>query len=43
MNDTLRAVFYQGAGFGAIWQHLLVLLAWAAAFFVISIKYFRCE
>jgi ABC-2 type transport system permease protein len=43
MNDALRAIFYQGAGFGDIWQHLLVLVAWSVVCLIISIKFFRWE
>jgi ABC-2 type transport system permease protein len=43
MNDALRAVFYQGAGFGDIWQHLLILLGWSVAFLFVSIKTLRWE
>jgi ABC-2 type transport system permease protein len=41
--DALRAVCYQGAGFGDIWPHLLALAAWAVACIVISLKFFRWE
>jgi len=43
MNDALRAVLYQGAGFGDIWQHLLVLAAWTIGCLIISMKSFRWE
>jgi ABC-2 type transport system permease protein len=43
MNDALRAIFYQGAGFGDIWQHLLVLVGWSVVCLVISIRFFRWE
>jgi len=43
MNDALRMVFYQGAGIGDIWQHLLVLAGWTMACLAISIKFFRWE
>ena len=43
MNDALRAIFFQGAGFGDIWQHLVVLVAWTVACLAISIKFFRWE
>lgn len=43
MNDALRLVFYEGAGIGDIWQHLLVLVGWTVACFIISIKFFRWE
>jgi ABC-2 type transport system permease protein len=43
MNDALRVILFQGAGFGDIWQHLLVLLGWSAVCLIISIKFFRWE
>lgn len=43
MSEALRQVFYQGAGFGDIWPALLILLGWAAACLVVSLKTFRWE
>jgi ABC-2 type transport system permease protein len=43
MNDALRLVFYQGAGLGDIWQHLLVLAGWTVACFMLSVRFFRWE
>ena len=43
MSDALRGVFYQGAGFGDIWQNLLIMAAWILACLAISIKFFRWE
>ncbi len=43
MNDALRLVFYQGAGLGDIWVHLLVLAGWTAVCLAVSIKFFRWE
>jgi len=43
VSDALRAIMYQGAGFGDIWQHLLVMVGWIAGCLIISIKFFRWE
>jgi ABC-2 type transport system permease protein len=43
MNDALRAIFFQGAGIGDVWQHLLVMAAWTVACFAVSIRFFRWE
>jgi ABC-2 type transport system permease protein len=43
MSDALRAVFYQGAGIGDIWQNLLVMGGWILACLAVSIKFFRWE
>ena len=43
MGDALRAVVYNGAGIGDIWQKLLIVTGWIAACSVISIKFFRWE
>ena len=43
MGDALRAVVYNSAGVGDIWQKLLIMAGWIAACLVISIKFFRWE
>jgi ABC-2 type transport system permease protein len=43
MSDALRAVFYQGAGIGDIWQNLLMMAGWILACLAVSIKFFRWE
>ena len=43
MGDALRAVVYNGAGIGDIWQKLLIMTGWIAVCSVISIKFFRWE
>ena len=43
MGDALRAVVYNGAGIGDIWQKLLIMAGWIAACSIISIKFFRWE
>ena len=43
MGDALRAVAYNGAGIGDIWQKILIMAGWIAACSVISIKFFRWE
>jgi ABC-2 type transport system permease protein len=43
MADCLRMIFYQGAGFGDIWQNLLIVTGWTAACIAVSIKFFRWE
>jgi ABC-2 type transport system permease protein len=42
-GDALRAVFYQNAGFGDIWQNLAIIGAWIVACLAISIKFFKWE
>ena len=43
VGDALRAVMYNGAGIGDIWQKLAILAAWMAAFLVVTVKFFRWE
>ena len=43
MGDALRAVVYNGAGIGDIWQKLAIMGAWIAVCMVISIRFFRWE
>jgi ABC-2 type transport system permease protein len=43
LGDALRAVVYNGAGIGDIWQKLVVMGAWIAICLVISIRFFRWE
>ncbi len=43
MGDALRAVAYNGAGIGDIWQKLAMMVAWIAVCLVISIRFFRWE
>jgi ABC-2 type transport system permease protein len=43
LGDALRAVIYNGAGIGDIWQKLAVMGAWIAVCLVISIRFFRWE
>jgi len=42
-SDAIRAVFYQNAGFGDIWQNLAIMGAWIVACLAVSIKFFRWE
>jgi ABC-type multidrug transport system permease subunit len=41
LNDGLRAIMVDGAGFGAVVRPLAVLAAWGAASFGIALKIFR--
>jgi len=43
MGDALRAVVYNGAGIGDIWQKLAIMGAWIAVCMVVSIRFFRWE
>ena len=43
LGDALRAVVYNGAGIGDIWQKLAVMGAWIAICLVLSIRFFRWE
>jgi len=43
MGDALRAVAYNGAGIGDIWQKLAMMGAWIAVCLMISIRFFRWE
>jgi ABC-type multidrug transport system permease subunit len=43
MSDALRAIMYNNAGIGDIWQKLAVLAAWAAVCLVISVRFFHWE
>ena len=43
LGDALRAVVYNGAGVGDIWQKLLIMMAWIVVCLVVSIKFFRWE
>ena len=41
LNDGLRAVINDGAGWGTVWRPCLVLVAWAAVSFGLALKLFR--
>lgn len=43
MNDALRMVTFQNAGFGDIWLKLVVMAAWTLGCLLISVKFFRWE
>ena len=43
MGDALRAIIYNSAGIGDIWQKLLVMAGWIVACLIISIRFFRWE
>jgi ABC-2 type transport system permease protein len=43
MNTALRMIVIQGAGFGGIWQDLLVMLGWVVGCSVIAVKFFKWE
>jgi ABC-2 type transport system permease protein len=43
MSDALRAIFYQGAGFGNIWHNLVIMAGWILACLAVSVKFFRWE
>jgi ABC-2 type transport system permease protein len=43
LGDALRAVVYNGAGIGDIWQKLAIMGVWIAVCLVISIRFFRWE
>lgn len=43
MGDALRAVIYNNAGIGDIWQKLAVMALWIGVCLVISIRFFRWE
>jgi ABC-2 type transport system permease protein len=41
LNDALRAVTLEGAGFASQWPRLLVLVAWGVTSFVLGLRLFR--
>jgi ABC-2 type transport system permease protein len=43
MGDALRAVIYNNAGIGDIWQKLVIMAVWIGVCLVISIRFFRWE
>ena len=43
LGDALRAVVYNGAVIGDIWQKLAIMGAWIAVCMVVSIRFFRWE
>lgn len=43
LNDALREIINHGAGPGALWSSWLILLAWALAGFLVSIRLFRWQ
>jgi len=43
VNDALRRIFNEGASLGSCWPELLVLGAWCAFGFGVSLKYFRWQ
>jgi ABC-2 type transport system permease protein len=40
-NDALRAVMLKGAGIGAIWVDVVVLLGFTVVFFALGVKSFN--
>jgi ABC-2 type transport system permease protein len=42
-SDAIRAIFFQSAGFGDVWQNLVIMGAWIIACLAVSIKFFRWE
>jgi ABC-2 type transport system permease protein len=43
LGDALRAVVYNGAGIGDIWQKLAIMAGWIAVCLIVSIRFFRWE
>jgi ABC-2 type transport system permease protein len=43
MNTALRMIVIRGAGFGGIWQDLLVMLGWVVGCSTIAVKFFKWE
>jgi ABC-2 type transport system permease protein len=43
LNNALRMVVVEGAGFTAFWQDLLVMLAWLVGCSAIAVKFFKWE
>jgi len=43
LNDALRKVAFEGAGFADIRTHILVLLAWGIVVYFAAVKFFRWE
>lgn len=43
LNDALREVINRGGGIGDLWLSWLILLAWAAAGYLVSIRLFRWQ
>jgi ABC-type multidrug transport system permease subunit len=43
LNDSMRAVFNEGAGLIELWPQMAVLAFWAAVSFVIALKTFRWQ
>ncbi len=43
LNDALRGVMLEGAGLGALWSEIALLVAWGAVSFALALKWFRWE
>jgi ABC-2 type transport system permease protein len=43
LNDALRMIVVQGAGFFGIWQDLLVMAGWLAGCSAVAVKFFKWE
>ena len=43
LNDAMRKVAFDGAGFGAIWLDVVVLIVWGIVLYVIASRVFRWE
>jgi ABC-type multidrug transport system permease subunit len=41
LNDALRAIMIDGAGFAEVWRPVLVLVFWTTLFFALAMKLFR--
>lgn len=43
LNEALRLVAFEGAGFSDIWTHVAVVLGWGLAVYALAIRFFRWE
>jgi ABC-type multidrug transport system permease subunit len=43
LNDALRGVMLDGAGFGAVLPELALLAAWGIVSFVLAVRLFRWQ
>lgn len=43
LNDALRNVAFEGSTLGSCWPQVLILLAWGAAVYAVTTKFFRWE
>jgi ABC-type multidrug transport system permease subunit len=43
LNDALRAIYNEGAGFLDVWSQVLILATWGGLGFIVAVRSFRWQ